>query len=374
MDSQSASALQAQVWRKELFEDAIDDLYFMQQGLMGNDMNNIIQYLPDLKPKDVKGNKITIPLTAKMTGDGVTGDSELEGNEEQISAYSDVIQIDQWRTAVRLKGRMDEKQNAFNMREDAKNKLKIRLTEMMERQIFLKLGGVNNTSITDVNGVTIGGLANWSNTPDVVPAADEASGNGNRYICANYTAGTDSLTSTDTMTPDLISRAKRKAALSNPKVIPLRINGKKYYVMFVHPCQAYDLRNNAAFAQAMREADVRGPENRIFTGALGIYDGVILYESEYCPFLDISTAGYSFAGVATGTQAATDVFRAILCGAQAGAWVDTDDKSMGWVEESFDYGNKFGFSTGLIGGCQKVTFNSKDYGVITVDTAATNVA
>ena len=40
-------------------------------------------------------------------------------------------------------------------------------------------------------------------------------------------------------------------------------------------------------------------------------------------------------------------------------------------EKTFDYGNKKGVASGMIGGVQKLTFNSKDYGVVTVDTGAT---
>jgi hypothetical protein len=41
------------------------------------------------------------------------------------------------------------------------------------------------------------------------------------------------------------------------------------------------------------------------------------------------------------------------------------------AEETFDYGNKKGVATGIIGGVQKMTFNGKNYGVVTVDTGAT---
>ena len=45
----------------------------------------------------------------------------------------------------------------------------------------------------------------------------------------------------------------------------------------------------------------------------------------------------------------------------------------GFVEETFDYKNKVGFATGFMGGIQKTSFNSLDYGVIAIDTGATNI-
>lgn len=370
MNTESIVALRPALWEKELFADVIDGLYFKESGLMGEGENNIIQVKTGLVKQP--GDTVTVGLTAKLTGAGVSGDEELEGNEEAINAYSDSILIDQKRFGVRLKGKLDEKKNAYNMRMDAKEKLKIRLQEFLERQIFLKLAGVTNTSLVDVNGVAYAADAAWSNTPTYIPDADEAAGTGARYICAD-TDGTDSLASTDKLTPTLISKAKIKAMLANPKIQPLRIDGRDHYVMWIHPWQAYDLKNDPQFAQAMREAEVRGRNNPIFTGALGVWDGVILYEHEYVPFLDISVAGNSFRGTATGTDCTADAFRALLCGRQALAFVKCENEN-GWVEETFDYKNKVGFATGMIAGIDKVMFNSKEYGVIAVDTAATSLA
>ena len=86
--------------------------------------------------------------------------------------------------------------------------------------------------------------------------------------------------------------------------------------------------------------------------------------------MDISVAGNNFNAAASGTDFSADCFRALLCGRQALGWVQTKD-SMTMNEKTFDYGNKVGYATGMIGGIQKVTFNSVDYGVVAVDTAAT---
>jgi N4-gp56 family major capsid protein len=366
----SIDALRPEIWQKVLMKNLKDMNFFSR--FMGDGENNIVQTKTDLKKQS--GDTITIPLTAKLSGNGVTGDSELEGQEEAISAYSDSVAIDQIRNAVRLTGKLDEKKNCYNMRKDATNKLAIWASEFVERQMFMKLAGVNNTTLTDVAGNVVGTRCAWSNPPTQVPTADTAVGHGDRYLCADYTSGADSLASTDLLTPELISRAKYKAmqkqASGMPKINPLRIDGREHYVMFIHPWQAFDLKNNATFAQAQREAGTRGNTNRIFTGALGVWDGVILYEHEYVPFLDISVAGHNFNAAAAGTDITADCFRALLCGQQAAVFAQTQDSFM-MVEETFDYKNKVGYATGLIGGIQKLTFNSKDYGVVAVDTAAT---
>lgn len=369
MKTASNSALRPQVWAKQLFADVIDELYFVANGMMGKDANNIIQIQDDLEKQ--KGDRVHFKLTGKMSGAGVTGDAELEGNEERLVFHSESVLIDQKRNAVRLEGTLDEQKNGYEMRSEAKDELAKWMKEFIERQFFLKLGGVTNTGINDVNGVVVGADAAWSNTPDFIPDADENAGFGARYLCADFAAGTTSLAATDLMSTLLIDKLKAKAATTSPRIQPLIIGGKPYYMLFVHPWQMFDLRRNAEWAQAMREAERRGPENPIFSGAAGIWNGVIVHEHEYVPFLDVSVAGNSFRGAAVGTDCAVDAFRALFCGRQAAGFAKAKNLKKEWVEKNFDYDNQYGVATALLGGIQKILFNSKEYGVIALDTAAT---
>jgi N4-gp56 family major capsid protein len=382
----ATSNLRPILWQKELYQDVIDNLYFVKNGMMGTEDNNIVQLKDDLMKS--KGDTIRYGLTAKLSGAGVTGDGELEGNEEQISSYSDTISINKKRFAVRLDGKLEEQRAAYDLRMDAKNKLSIRMQEFIERQIFLKLAGIGNTALTDVNGVTVSADVTWSNTPTVITNTDEATGYGARYLSAAYdptsaTGDNRTMAPVHVLTPGLISNLRVKAFLANPQIVPLKINGKNYYVLFIHPWQAMDLKNNALFRQTLQTSQVRGDDNPIFTGALGVWDGVIIHEHEYVPFLNVNGGlTNNFAGAAasisynsngsiptTGTQG---ICRALLCGAQAIAFAKCQYEN-GWVEKDFDYRDKTGFATGLLGGIQKVTFNSKEYGVIALDTYATPI-
>lgn len=381
----SVAALQPEIWRKELFKDVEDKLYFNVIGAMGQRMadgsyKNGIIHVEDGLMKS-RGDRVTIGLGAKLgTLTGVTGDNELEGNESQITYFSESVVLDQWRDAVRLTGRLDEQKAAFNLRSDAKEKLSIRIREFVERQVFLKLGGVTNPTLVDVNGVPYTGTFTdgsnvhaWSNTPDAIPDADFAAGTGARYVNASLTSGGSGLTSTDLITPQLISRAKRKAELATPRILPLEYKGKKYFILWVHPWQMFDLRENATLAQTFREAWWRDDDNPLFSGAELVYDGVIIHEHEYVPFLDISSAGNNFTSATTGEDFGADTFRALLCGQQAVACVKSD-RGPRWTEKMFDYDNKWAISAGMLAGIQKIMFNSLEYGVISIDTAATDLS
>ena len=132
--------------------------------------------------------------------------------------------------------------------------------------------------------------------------------------------------------------------------------------MFVHPYCARDLKNSDAWKQAQREAMPRGGSNPIFTGMIGMYDGVIVKESEKVLLLD---------GVGAG---GIDVAANVLCGAQAlvlGHGGYEDGSKVELVEEKFDYGKKPGFQISTIYGIEKPIFqNSKQHGVVTVYSAA----
>ena len=97
-------------------------------------------------------------------------------------------------------------------------------------------------------------------------------------------------------------------------------------------------------------------DNPIFTGALGVYNGVILRENPRIPTVVANTR------------------RAIFCGAQAATFAvgqNNTPEKMSWVEELFDYENQLGVSAGMIFGAKKSVFNSTDFGVLVMSTYAT---
>lgn len=359
-------ALRREVWAKSLLKDEKDMLYFTNRNMMGSDSNNIIQVKDDLKKQ--MGDTYTFGLSVKLSGAGILGDSTLEGNEEAITTYSQSVSINQWRTAVKMTGRLDMQKASYDMLDDAKEKLAIARVEFLERQFFLKLGGITTTTLTDVNSVTYSGNATWSNSPNVVPTAHEAAGTGARYLCAEIT-GLDAMANADIFTTDLITQARIKAAMASPKIMPIRVDGQDYYVLFIHPWQAGDLKTNtnSKWAQAQREAGERGKNNNIFTGALGVWDGVIIHEHEY---VGTAQATAAFAVGGTAVPAGVRAFRATLCGRQSLCYAECNNPNTFVVKEEFDYFNAPGVASGIIGGVQKTAFNSVDYGVISIDTGA----
>ena len=368
-NSITIDALRQELWSKELLDDVMRDVENIMRfkGFKGEDTNHVLEISRELGKK--KGDTETFGLVARLSGNGVTGDDELEGNEESMLSYSEQVAIDQIRNAVRLKGKLDAQKVVYDQIRSARENLRMWMKEFLARQIFLKLGGVTNTTLTDVNGVVVGTRATWSNTPDFIPDADTAyTGTRARYLNAGGITAA-SMTSSHTMTLDVVTDAATKATLADPKIQRLSGDGEDFYVLYLHPLQARDIRKSSEWKTAQQDAKTRGERNPVFRGALGYWSNVLLLENEFVPWLDVSVAGNSFRGASTGTDFAEDTARALLCGRQAVLMAECSNPEA-LVVEQFDYKNKDGVAGSFIGGVQKPVFNSKEFGVIAVDSYA----
>lgn len=166
----------------------------------------------------------------------------------------------------------------------------------------------------------------------------------------------------------MLDKALEAAVTASPLIRPINYNGENMYVFFMHPVQVTDMRISTSTGQWLdiQKAAMTGGEvndNPIFTGALGVYNNIILHSAFRCP-----------QAVNSSTSAAVaSTRRGIFCGAQAAVLAygqNSSDGEMSWVEELFDYGNQLGVAAGLIFGLKKTVFNSKDFGTVTVPTYA----
>lgn len=314
------TGLVQKAWAKQLWTEAERDNFFAK--FTGEGANNIIQVKTDLKKE--KGDQITVPLVMRLTGEGVAGDSTLEGNEEKLQMYDCPVTVNQYRHAVRLAGMMEEQKTAINLRAAAKDGLKLWLKEKIEK-------------------LTVDALIE---SPD----ADHT-------LYAGTNTAENTITAADKLTTDLISVAARKAKTLTPKIRRVLADGKEYYIMLVDNYQARDLKTDERWIAAQENCAERGSSNPIFTGLLGVWDGVALYEYEGLPR---TTTGASSAVVG----------HALLLGCQAG--IKGVAQEAYWREKAFDYDNQMGFATGVILGLKKSVFNAKDFACVQVITSSAN--
>lgn len=352
-------ALSNKLWARDLNHEVKKGLEIAP--LIGTGANSIIQEKTEFKGK---GDKVTIGLRTRLTGTGVTENQTLEGNEEALSTYSDSLFINEIAHAVRVEGEdsIDQQRVLFNLREEARDGLSDWFAERLSLSTFIQLSGYTATSITyRGSSLTLATVHKGLNT---VTAPSTG-----RKLFATGSAD-ESQTSTDTFTLTMIDKAKETAMLANPRIRPVRVNGKDMYVCYLHPTQAYDLMVDTG-TMGWREiqlAAIQGgqtSDNPIFTGALGVYNNVVLRVNE-----DVVN------GVNSSTAAEiTTVKRALFLGAQAGSIGFSSKFSKSspykWVEKKFDYDRELGVSVQGLMGLKKNIFNSVDFGVLTLSTYAT---
>ena len=99
----SLTSEQLTAWSLDFWRQA-RNMSFINQ-FAGTGSNAMVQRITELTRSE-KGTRAVITLLADITGDGVTGDYTLEGNEEALRAYDITIELDQLRFANRIAGRM----------------------------------------------------------------------------------------------------------------------------------------------------------------------------------------------------------------------------------------------------------------------------
>jgi N4-gp56 family major capsid protein len=334
------------LWSTLTMREALKDTLF--KSFLGTDDRAIIQRQTDLEKN--AGDQIKYDLLMQMTGAGVTGDNRMKDSEEALVYYQDSVVIDQLRNAHAFR-RMSQQRTLHDLRSDAKRNLADWFAGKLDTYMFDYLCG--NTTRSHAQTAVVADSDHYVLSGDVsstgVIATDEAS------LGAN-----DQITLAD------LDFCKEKAKTLTPPVRPTSVNGKEMYVVVLHPYSITDLRldiGNSAYTDwptIQMGAQKRGDNNPIFTGAMGVYNNMIIYESTriYSPVSNVRRN--LFLGAQAGTFAIGNAYGRME---QKGVG---KDNMMSWYEDTDDYGNEQGIAVGSIFGMKKTIFNSKDYGTICI--------
>lgn len=350
-DTTAAVGLTPQQWDDKFFMEYVRENRFKRY--MGVDENAIIQLKDDLTRKP--GDRVTFSNVRKLDSDGVTGNTALEGAEEELDSRSMAVEVGVIRNAVVVTD-WEEQKSAIDLRNASRSALKLWAMEKMRNQII--------AAFKSINGVAYGTASEAEKDAWLVDNADRVlfgalksnnSANDHSASLANIDNTADKLS------PSMISLAKRIAQTASPAIKPVRLNeDEEWYVMFANSQSFRDLSNDAVMVQANREALARGKDNKLFTGGSLLWDGVIIRE---IPEM----------GVITGAGAAgIDVGFNFLVGAQAlgVAWAQRTKTTT----DVRDYGFRHGVGVQEIRGIEKLLFGKGagdtddlvQHGVVTV--------
>jgi len=357
---------QKTVWSRQVWKAARN--YAFTTKFTGSGPNAMIQRITELT-KSEKGTRAVITLVADLEEDGVGGDNQLEGNEEEIKAYDQVIQIDQLRQANRHKGKLADQKSVVTFRSNSRDVLAYWLADRIDQLAFLTLSGVAYTATNR------GGTRSSSTFAGLDFADDVSLPTTNRHRRWDATSGlvagvgqTGSVAAADT--PSWAMLVELKAFAKENYVRGIKgPGGQEFYHVFQTPAGMAKLRQDPDYLANVRNAGVRGGSNELFKGTDTVMvDGLMIHEYRHV----YNTKGAD-SGSKWGAGLAIDGQRMLFAGAQALGMADIGAPE--WVEKGFDYDNQQGISIGKMFGFLKPVFRSQiaeqdeDFGVIVCDTA-----
>lgn len=304
--------------------------------------------------------KVSIPLVAKLSGDGVTGSATLDGNEELLANYSYVLSPTYIRNAVRLDKEERDKPN-IDLMKAGKDALMNWAIERTRDDIIKAMGSVNDgtniRTVDDTDAAYDTSADTWvaNNTDRVLFGA--TTGN---YSAGDFSASLANVdTTNDKLTGDVVRLVRKIARSANPLVRPIRTsNGIETYVLFVGTQAMLHLKEDLETLHADSEA--RGKSNPLYTPGDLYWDNVIIREIP-----EISTVLANSTKFATAGNSSTKVEPAFLCGAQAVGFGLGSRPDM-VVDRDKDYKFQPGVAVELKHDIDKLVYNDKDHGLVSL--------
>jgi N4-gp56 family major capsid protein len=362
---------QKTIWSMDLWKNARNQSFINK--FLGSGPNSMVQHITELKQSE-KGARAVITLLADLTGDGVAGDRTLEGNEEGMQTWDQVIRIDQLRHANRHEGRMADQKSIVEFRENSKNLLAYWLADRIDQMAFETLAGRSFTLAP--NGSTRVG----SDLQNLEFAADVAAPSTRRVtrwdntnkLLKTYVSGSNTssaLVATDYPAWQTFVQLK---AYAKDRYIRGVTNGggEESFHAFLTPQAMAKLKQDTDYMANLRYSQSKDVNDNLFTGSTVKIDGIYLHEFRHVPNVSAAVSGTAKYGASNNV----DGCQILFCGAQALGMADI--KAPEWNEKGFDYENSQGISIGKILGFLKPRFGNiyeggavEDFGVISCFTA-----
>jgi len=230
-------------WSERLFDDGIKKAFWGSRFEGSEGSSKPIITKDDFTKGP--GDAIHFQVLSEIISSGVTGETSLEGSEDKLSMSQFNLTVDWIRNGIAFTENLERRVN-FSAVKVCRQKLSTWLANYIDGSMFLQLVSTES--------------------PDTIYAGDAAS---EAALSDNDIFGTEEI--------DRI-----KLALQRKGAIPISVKMKdgeelETYGIVISEIDEYNLKGDSVWQQAQRDAGIRGDENKIFTGALGMYNGCILY-------------------------------------------------------------------------------------------------
>lgn len=354
----------AKLWSKVGFTDMYKRTMFgkvIQEGALFQ--------ADELTGKSV-GDRVRYNFTSRLTGVGIGEGGTQQGNEEALAFDSHDLTIGLFRHAVNNPNSDSIEQQRTNIPFDE------RTTKLLSKyhgtridaSTFQQLGGANPTSIS-IEGATYTGTDRLFVTGLNAVTAPTT----NRIDRPGAIADDESLTSTDTLTLDMIDDALVTISQTTPSFEPF---DNERFMLIVSPRQMLDLKRDTSGSINLL-SDIIVPESQ-GSGNSDLKDiNVLMMQKPQARYanVDIFVSPNVAFGVNSGTNAAIPTTRrALLLGKNAGVFgspfgrISEGNTPFTMHNQLTDYNYFKGTEARIQYGLNKVVFDSEDYGVFVLST------
>jgi hypothetical protein len=321
------------------------------------------------------GDSVTFTYTGILTGIGTGEGGTLVGSEEALNINTDSMVFNVFRHAVNNPNTdtIEQQRTVVPFETRSRELLKGFHASRLDASFFNQVCGVNTTTIT-VDGTTYSG----TNRLFVQGLNSVRAPSTNRYLIAGGQANDQSLTSSNTMTLDLIDAAVELATGPYPTLVPLE---NEEFDLYLHQYQFVDLMRDTSgkiqwYVNAL--ADAKAGNNKALADMtfysvkpVGKYRNVNILVSTRIPLGQNSSS----------SAAVANTRRAVLCGKNAASYASKyggapsdKDVPLRYFFQLQDYEYYKGVEGRMIYGIRKVQFNSagntEDLGSIVISTYA----
>lgn len=322
------SAFTNKLWAldsEKLYRDSAKESYFLPR--FGSEGDSSIVMIFNQFEKSA-GDRIRFGIRMRQTDEWLNDTDTMINNEGDLDFYYFDQTLTRIKTAIEFSSKgMDKQRVQMDLPMEVRNALKDKVAEKIDSLLFAALASSRTKTFYNSNGTF---------------AAEDT-----------FAAAKSAIASTDKLTPQFIGKLKTWALTggnrSQVPIRPIKVDGRDTYVFLAHPDAINDLKNDSTYAQAQREAADRGKNNPLFTGAVGVWDNVVIHEHENITI-----------GTNAGGSANLPYSEGYLLGAQALCW--------GWgpreeIEvELKDYKQRTGYQAAITYAAGRPIFNSTDYG------------
>lgn len=242
MTTSDLTALIPEKWDRKVRDDRIQREFWSRfEGKEGT-MSAVISK-NDFKKE--AGDKIWMETLSELYAAPTTGESTLQGGEEKYGINQFYVTIELYRHAVAVTQKLQQ-QEIISSINRAAPKLGRYFAKLYDEFAFAELLSPSNAT------------------------------------AATMGTAQASLSNTDRLTPDVLDAIKLGLIRRGALPIEAKINEYGEYLevygVVIDEVSAFHLQTNSTFRQTIRDALPRNTKNPMFTGALGMWNNLVLYQ------------------------------------------------------------------------------------------------